>query len=359
MEHIKEALTFDDVLLVPRYSSVLPSETNLNINLGHNLILKTPFLSSAMDTVTESHMAITIAQKGGLGIIHRNLSISEQVREIKKVKNKKQIVGAAVGTSDEDLTRTKSILDAGVDLIVIDTAHGHSAKVVKILNKIKKIVSNIPICVGNIASGEAAIKLYNEGADILKVGIGPGSICTTRVIAGIGVPQITAVLEVKKSMKNKKIKIISDGGIKFSGDIIKGLAAGADAIMMGSIFAGTDESPGKKFKYKKKFYKSYRGMGSIGAMSAGSSNRYFQKKHKDKSKFVPEGVEAIVPYKGSVNQILYQLQGGLRSSMGYIGAQAIKEIKKKARFIKITKAGFYESMVHSVEITKEGPNYKL
>jgi len=359
MELIKEALTFDDVLLVPRYSGVLPSETNLNIDLGQNLRLRIPFLSSAMDTVTESNMAIAIAQKGGLGIIHRNLTISEQVKEIKKVKKKNLIVGAAVGTGNEDLTRVKNLLDSGVDLIVIDTAHGHSEKVIKTLSKIKKIVSRVPICVGNIASGEAALTLYNEGADILKVGIGPGSICTTRMIAGIGVPQITAVMEVKKIMKNKKIKIISDGGIKFSGDIIKGLAAGADAIMMGSIFAGTDESPGKKFKYKNKFYKTYRGMGSIGAMSSGSSNRYFQKNHKDKSKFVPEGVEARVVYKGSVYEILYQLQGGLKSSMGYMGAKMIKEIQKKARFIKITKAGFYESMVHSVEMTKEATNYKL
>ena len=359
MEVIKEALTFDDVLLVPRYSSVLPSETNLNIDLGNNLKLKIPFLSSAMDTVTESNMAIAIAQKGGLGIIHRNLTISEQFKEIEKVKKKNLIVGAAVGTANEDLTRTKYILDAGVDLIVIDTAHGHSEKVVKTLSNIKKIRSKVPICVGNIASGEAALKLYNEGADILKVGIGPGSICTTRMIAGIGVPQITAVLDVKENMKNKKIKIISDGGIKFSGDIVKALAAGADAIMMGSIFAGTDESPGKKFKFKNKFYKSYRGMGSIGAMSAGSSNRYFQKNHKDKSKFVPEVVEARVLYKGSMEEILYQLQGGLRSSMGYIGAKMIKEIKKKAKFVKITKAGFYESMVHSVETVKETKNYKL
>ena len=240
MEHIKEALTFDDVLLVPRYSTVLPSETNLNINLGNNLNLKIPFLSSAMDTVTESSMAIAIAQKGGLGIIHRNLSIQKQSKEIKRVKNKNLITGAAVGTTDEDVVRAKSILEAGADLIVIDTAHGHSEKVIKVLNKIKKISFKTPVCVGNIASGEAALKLYNEGADILKVGIGPGSICTTRMIAGIGVPQITAVMEVKKSMQNKKIKIISDGGIKFSGDIVKGLAAGADAILMGSIFAGTE-----------------------------------------------------------------------------------------------------------------------
>ena len=359
MEVIKEALTFDDVLLVPRYSSILPSETNLHTDLGQDIKLKIPFLSSAMDTVTESSMAISLAKKGGLGIIHRNLSIIEQSKEINKVKNKNLLVGAAVGTSNEDLNRIKSIVDSGVDLIVIDTAHGHSKKVLQILSKIKKLNLKNPICVGNIATAEAALKLYNEGADILKVGIGPGSICTTRMIAGIGVPQISAILEVKKSMKNKKIKIISDGGIKFSGDIAKGIAAGADAIMMGSIFAGTDESPGKKYKYKNKFYKSYRGMGSIGAMSAGSSNRYFQKNHKDKSKFVPEGVEARVIYKGTVDRILYQLQGGLRSSMGYIGANKINEIQKKAKFVKITKAGFYEGMVHSVEMTGEDLNFKL
>lgn len=359
MEAIKEALTFDDVLLIPKFSSTLPTETNLSINLAKNLKLKIPFLSSAMDTVTESKMAIAIAHNGGLGVIHRNLSINSQVKEIKKVKNKKLLVGAAVGTSEEDILRAKSILDAGLDLLVIDTAHGHSLKVINTLKKIRKFSNKIPICVGNIATGEAAVKLYNEGADILKVGIGPGSICTTRMIAGIGVPQITAIRNVKKSMKNKKIKIISDGGIKFSGDLVKAIAAGADAIMMGSIFAGTEESPGKKFKYKNKLYKSYRGMGSIGAMSAGSSNRYFQKNYKDKSKFVPEGVEARVLYKGSVEKIIYQLQGGLRSSMGYIGAKKIEEIYKKGKFIKITKAGFYESMVHSVEAIKEETNYKL
>ena len=246
-----------------------------------------------------------------------------------------------------------------IDLLVIDTAHGHSMKVLNILSKIKKIKSRTHICVGNIATGEAANRLYDAGANILKVGIGPGSICTTRMIAGIGVPQITAIMEVKKAVKKKKIKIISDGGIKFSGDAAKALAAGADGIMMGSIFAGTEESPGKKFKFKNKFYKAYRGMGSIGAMSAGSSNRYFQKNYKDKSKFVPEGVEGRVEYKGKVSEIIYQLQGGLRSSMGYIGAKNLKEINKKAKFIKITKAGFYESMVHSVEMTQKTINYKL
>ena len=359
MGTIKESLTFDDVLLIPKYSDVLPSETDISLNLSKKITLKVPFLSSAMDTVTESKMAVAIAQAGGIGVIHRNLKIRKQSQEVMKVKKKKLIVGAAVGTNNEDVDRARSLIDNGCDLIVIDTAHGHSAKVLKVLSKLKKINFNVPICVGNIATAEASKKLYNSGADIIKVGIGPGSICTTRMVAGSGVPQISAIMEVKDALKNKKIKIISDGGIKFSGDIAKALAAGADAIMMGSIFAGTDESPGKKFKIKGKFYKQFRGMGSIGAMSSGSANRYFQKNFKDKSKFVPEGVEGRVEYKGNVSKIIYQLQGGLRSSMGYIGAKDINQIQKKAKFIKITKAGFYESMVHSVEITQKTTNYKL
>jgi IMP dehydrogenase len=359
MGSIKEALTFDDVLMLPRYSNVLPSETNISLNLTNKIILKAPFFSSAMDTVTESRMAIAIAKAGGIGVVHRNLKIKKQSQEIKIVKKKKLLVGAAIGTNKEDLERARELIASGTDLIVIDTAHGHSEKVLKTLSKLKKISSSIPICVGNIATGEAAKKLYNSGADIIKVGIGPGSICTTRMVAGIGVPQISAIMEVKKVLKKTKIKIISDGGIKFSGDIAKALAAGADAIMMGSIFAGTDESPGKKYKVKGKIYKQYRGMGSIGAMSSGSANRYFQKNFKDKSKFVPEGVEGRVEYKGSISNIIYQLQGGLRSSMGYIGAKKLSEISKKAKFVKITKAGFYESMVHSVEMTQKTINYKL
>ena len=359
MEAINEALTFDDVLLLPRFSKVLPADTDISFKLTKNIKLKTPFLSSAMDTVTESAMAIAIAKSGGIGIIHRNLDIKKQAQEVLKVKKLNLLVGAAIGTSLEDLNRAKHLFNSGVDLIVIDTAHGHSEKVLKILSKIKKNKYKIPICVGNIATSEAAKKLYNAGADIIKVGIGPGSICTTRMVAGIGVPQITAIMEVSNALKDKNVKIISDGGIKFSGDIAKAIAAGADAIMMGSIFAGTEESPGKKFKIKNKFYKQYRGMGSIGAMSAGSSNRYFQENHKDKSKFVPEGVDGRVEYKGNVSKIIYQLKGGLRSSMGYIGAKKLIDIKKKAKFIKITKAGFYESMVHSVEMTQKNINYKF
>ena len=359
MGAIKESLTFDDVLLIPQYSSVLPSDTNISLDLTKNISLQVPFLSSAMDTVTESKMAIAIAKEGGIGIIHRNLNIKSQTKEITRVKKKKLIVGAAVGTNYEDIERARSLIDSGCDLIVIDTAHGHSKKVINTLLKLKKINSKIPICVGNIATGEAAKRLYNSGADIIKVGIGPGSICTTRMVAGIGVPQISAIMDVKRALKSRKVKIISDGGIKFSGDIVKALAAGADAIMMGSIFAGTEESPGKKFKVKGKLYKQYRGMGSIGAMSSGSANRYFQKNFKDKSKFVPEGVEGRVEFKGNVSKIIYQLKGGLRSSMGYIGAKNLLQLKKNAKFIKITKAGFYESMVHSVEMTQKTINFKL
>ena len=359
MEIIKESLTFDDVLLLPKYSNILPSETDISVELAKHISLKVPFLSSAMDTVTESKMAIAIAKLGGIGVIHRNLKIKNQVNETIKVKKKNLVVGAAVGTNEEDLERAKKLISNGCDLIVIDTAHGHSAKVLKTLSKLKKMSNKVPICVGNIATAEAAKKLYNSGADIIKVGIGPGSICTTRMVAGVGVQQISAIINVKQALKNKKIKIISDGGIKFSGDIAKALAAGADAIMMGSIFAGTEESPGKKFKIKNKVYKQYRGMGSIGAMSSGSANRYFQKNFKDKSKFVPEGVEGRVEYKGNVSKIIYQLKGGLRSSMGYIGARNLKQISKNAKFIKITKAGFYESMVHSVEMTQKTINYKL
>jgi|TARA_B110000881_G_C18591401_1_gene528214 IMP dehydrogenase len=359
MGTINEALTFDDVLMLPRYSDVLPAETDISLNLTKNILLKAPFLSSAMDTVTEANMAISMAKAGGIGVIHRNLKIKRQSEEVIRVKKNNLLVGAAIGTNKEDFERAITLIGSGVDLIVIDTAHGHSKKVLEILSKLKKKNNKIPICVGNIATSEAAKKLYNSGADIIKVGIGPGSICTTRMVAGIGVPQISAIMEVKKVLNKKKVKIISDGGIKFSGDIAKAMAAGADAIMMGSIFAGTEESPGKKFKIKGKIYKHYRGMGSIGAMSSGSANRYFQKNYKDKSKFVPEGVEGRVEYKGSVSKIIYQLQGGLRSSMGYIGAKNLSEINKKAKFIKITKAGFYESMVHSVEMTQKTINYKL
>jgi len=307
---IKESLTFDDVTLVPQYSSILPHEAIIKTELSKNLKLNIPLLSAAMDTVTESKMAIAIAKSGGLGIIHKNLNPKKQALEVKKVKKKNMIVGAAVGTNDKDIDRVYKLLESKVDLIVVDTAHGHTKKVLTIINKIKKISKNSIICAGNIATGKAAKLLANAGVDIVKVGIGPGSICTTRLVTGIGVPQLSAVLDVKKALKNFKTKIISDGGIKFSGDISKAIAAGADAVMIGSLFAGTAESPGKIFKYKGKLYKNFRGMGSAGAMSAGSADRYFQKKSRNISKYVAEGVEGIVKFKGPVDKTIYQLVGG-------------------------------------------------
>tara|TARA_B100000989_G_scaffold81321_1_gene58003 strand:+ start:248 stop:1324 length:1077 start_codon:yes stop_codon:yes gene_type:complete len=357
MGRIKEALTFDDVTLAPQYSKVLPSEVSTKTTLSNQLKLKIPIISSAMDTVTESKMAIALAKEGGIGVIHRNLTIAQQVNEIKKVKSRGLKVGAAVGTNENEFNRVKSILKAEIDLIVVDTAHGHSKKVADMILKIKKIKSKkTTLCAGNIATSEAAKFLSNLGVDVIKVGIGPGSICTTRLVAGIGVPQLSALLNVKKGLSNK-VKMISDGGIKFSGDIVKALAAGADAVMVGSMLAGTSEAPGKIIKKKGKLFKVFRGMGSVGAMNRGSADRYFQKKQKDKSKYVPEGVEGLIKYKGDVSSTIHKLVGGLRSSMGYLGAAQIKFLSKKPKFIKITKAGFYESMVHSIDEVKKNSEY--
>ena len=354
MDPIKEALTFDDVLLTPKYSEILPSEVTTNTTLSKNLNLKIPIISSAMDTVTESKMAIAIAKAGGIGVIHRNLDIKSQISEINKVKSKKLLVGAAVGAGPLEYKRAEAILKANVDLIVVDTAHGHTKKVGEIIRKIKKLKSNkTTLCAGNIATTEAAKFLIKLGAEVIKVGIGPGSICTTRLVAGIGVPQLSAILAVRKGVGRKKVSIIADGGIKFSGDISKALAAGADAVMIGSLFAGTNESPGKIIKKNGKLFKSFRGMGSIGAMNKGSADRYFQTKQKDTSKYVPEGVEGLVKYKGSVEKIIYRLIGGLKSSMGYLGKKKIINLRNKPKFVKITKAGFYESMVHNIDEVKK------
>jgi len=358
MDPIKEALTFDDVTMAPKYSEVLPSEVDTSTKLSKNLILKIPLLSSAMDTVTESKMAIAIAKAGGIGVIHRNLDIKKQIQEIKKVKKQKLLVGAAVGAGPLELKRAKAILNENIDLIVVDTAHGHSKKVAEIIKAIKKMKKKkTTLCAGNIATAEGAKFLIKLGVDIVKVGIGPGSICTTRLVAGIGVPQLSAIIEVKKGVKNKKTKIISDGGIKYSGDIAKALSAGADAVMIGSLFAGSLETPGKLIKKNNKLYKSFRGMGSVGAMNKGSADRYFQTKQKDTSKYVPEGVEGFVKYKGNVKSIIYKLIGGLKSSMGYLGAKKITFLKNKPNFVKITKAGFYESMVHNVDEVKNESKY--
>ena len=354
MDPIKEALTFDDVLLIPKYSKILPSEVITSTALSTNLNLKIPILSSAMDTVTESSMAIAIANAGGIGVIHRNLNIKSQISEIKKVKSKKLLVGAAVGAGPLEHKRAEAILKENIDLIVVDTAHGHTKKVAEIIRKIKKLKSKkTTLCAGNIATTEAAKFLIKLGVDIIKVGIGPGSICTTRLVAGIGVPQLSAILAARKGVGRKKVSIIADGGIKFSGDISKALTAGADAVMIGSLFAGTEESPGKIIKKNGKLFKNFRGMGSIGAMNKGSADRYFQTKQKETSKYVPEGVEGIVKYKGTVEKIIYQLIGGLKSSMGYLGSKKIINLRNKTKFVKITKAGFYESMVHNIDEIKK------
>ncbi len=354
MDSIKEALTFDDVTLAPNYSEILPSQVNTSINLTPKLNLNIPLLSSAMDTVTESQMGIAMAKAGGIGIIHRNLSVYEQIKEIRKVKSKKLLVGAAVGVSEKELNRAKKLLNENLDIIVVDTAHGHTKKVADIIKKIKKLrPKNTAICAGNIATTEAAKFLVKLGVDIIKVGIGPGSICTTRLVAGIGVPQLSAILNVKKGIGKSKTTLIADGGIKFSGDIAKALAAGADAVMIGSLFAGTDQAPGKKIKKKGKLYKYFRGMGSIGAMNKGSADRYFQSKQKDTSKYVAEGVEGYIKYRGSVDKIIFNLIGGLKSSMGYLGAKKVTELRKNPKFVKITKAGFYESMVHNIDLVKK------
>ena len=353
MVPIKEALTFDDVTLVPKYSEILPSDVDTSIKLTSNLKLKIPLLSSAMDTVTESKMAIAIAKAGGLGIIHRNLDIKKQILEIKKVKKLKLLVGAAVGAGPNEFKRAELILRENIDMIVVDTAHGHTKKVSEIIKFIKKIKSKkTALCAGNIATPDAAKFLLKLGVDVIKVGIGPGSICTTRLVAGIGVPQLSAILNVRSGVKNKNIKIISDGGIKYSGDLAKAFAAGADAVMIGSLFAGSDEAPGKLIKRNGKLFKSFRGMGSVGAMNKGSADRYFQIKQKDVSKYVPEGVEGFAKYKGKVKKIIFRLIGGLKSSMGYLGSKQIKYLRDKPKFVKITKAGFYESMVHNVDIIK-------
>tara|TARA_B100000683_G_scaffold126245_1_gene123880 strand:- start:1587 stop:2663 length:1077 start_codon:yes stop_codon:yes gene_type:complete len=355
---IKEALTFDDVTLAPKYSEVLPSDVDTSIILTKFLKLKIPILSSAMDTVTESKMAIAISKLGGIGVIHRNLEIKKQLQEIRKVKKQKLLVGAAVGAGPKEFKRAELILKENINMIVVDTAHGHTKKVSEIIKFIKKKKNKrTALCAGNIATPEAAKFLQKLGVDIIKVGIGPGSICTTRLVAGIGVPQLSAVLNVRNGIKNKNVKIISDGGIKYSGDLAKAFAAGADAVMIGSLFAGTDETPGKIIKKNGKLFKSFRGMGSVGAMNKGSADRYFQSKQKDTSKYVPEGVEGLAKYKGKVGDIIYKLIGGLRSSMGYLGSKQIKYLRKNPQFVKITKAGFYESMVHNVDIVKKDNKY--
>jgi IMP dehydrogenase len=485
MRLLEQALTFDDILLVPAHSTVLPKEVSLATQLTQNITLNIPLLSAAMDTVTESQLAIAMAEEGGIGIIHKNMTPQLQAEHVLKVKRfesgvvsnpividpnmsvqevinltkkhkisglpviennkvvgivtnrdlrfeenlnqpvknvmtprerlvtvnekaskeevmrllhqyrlerllvidakdqlkglitvkdiqkssdhpyaskdskERLIVGAAVGVGADTENRVDLLVDAGVDVIVVDTAHGHSQGVLDRVKWIKKNYPKTDVIGGNIATADAAKALVDVGADGVKVGIGPGSICTTRIVAGVGVPQITAIHNVAEALKNKKIPLIADGGIRYSGDVSKALAAGAYTVMLGSMFAGTEEAPGEVELFQGRSYKSYRGMGSIGAMQQGSKDRYFQDSEDNAEKLVPEGIEGRVPYKGSVKNVIHQLMGGLRASMGYVGVKTIKDMRLKAEFVQITNSGIRESHVHDVQITKEAPNYRL
>ncbi len=481
---IGEGLTYDDVLLVPAYSEILPHQVTLSTYFSRNIKINTPIVSAAMDTVTEHELAISIAQQGGIGVIHKNMSIEHQAKEVRKVKrsesgmildpitvdqnatigdalslmaeykiggipvvdsvkkligivtnrdlrfeknlkkkvsevmtkdhlvtakedvdlikaenilqqhkiekllitdNENKLVGlitfkdiikvkqhplsckdefgrlrvaAAVGVSKDTFERIEALVNSGVDAIVIDTAHGHSKGVIQLLKEVKKKFKNLDVVVGNIATGDAAKDLAHAGADGIKVGIGPGSICTTRVIAGVGMPQLSAIMNVANTLKDAGIPVIADGGIRFTGDIPKALAAGASSVMMGSMFAGTEESPGETIIYEGRKFKSYRGMGSLEAMQKGSKDRYFQENEDDIKKLVPEGISARVPYKGTLKEVMHQLIGGLRAGMGYCGAENLDSLKG-AKFVKITQSGMVESHPHDVAITREAPNYNL
>ncbi len=481
---IGEGLTYDDVLLVPAYSENLPHEVNLRSKFTRNIVINTPIISAAMDTVTEHELAISIAQQGGIGVIHKNMSIERQANEVRKVKrsesgmildpitlNEEALVGdalklmaenkiggipviskerklkgivtnrdlrfekklnkkiaevmttenlvtanedvdlvkaenilqnhkieklpvidendflvglitfkdiikvkqhpnsckdefgrlrvaAAVGVSKDTFERIEALVKSSVDAIVIDTAHGHSKGVIDLLKEVKKQYPNLDVVVGNIATGEAGLDLVRAGADAIKVGIGPGSICTTRIIAGVGFPQLSAIMNVIKALEGSSVPIIADGGIRFTGDIPKAIAAGASSVMMGSMFAGTQESPGETIIYEGRKFKTYRGMGSIEAMQKGSKDRYFQEDENDTKKLVPEGISARVPFKGSLKEVMHQLIGGLRAGMGYCGAKNIENLMD-AKFIKITSSGMVESHPHDVTITRESPNYNL
>ena len=370
----KEGITFDDVLLIPAESHVLPDEVDLSVQLAPNLKLNVPFLSASMDTVTETEMAKTMAQNGGLGVIHKNMTTDKQASMVAAVKaiendaakfpnaavdaNNHLLVAAAVGVTSDTSERAHALLDAGADAIIIDTAHGHSAGVLRKVAQIREELPDATLIAGNVATGEGTRALFEAGVDVVKVGIGPGSICTTRVVAGVGVPQLTAVYDAAAVAREFGKPIIADGGMKYSGDIVKAIAAGGNAVMFGSMFAGTDEAPGDIIEDGGKKYKSYRGMGSLAAMEKGSKDRYFQGSVNEANKLVPEGIEARVAYKGSVNDIIFQMVGGLRSGMGYTGSANIQALIDNAQFVRISNAGLRESHPHDVQITKAAPNYK-
>ncbi|KRM68197.1 IMP dehydrogenase GMP reductase [Apilactobacillus ozensis DSM 23829 = JCM 17196] len=369
----KQGITFDDVLLIPAESHVLPNEVDLSVQLADNLKLNVPFLSASMDTVTEAPMATMMAQLGGLGVIHKNMIIKDQAAEVAKVKAIEKdakhpsaavdaknhlLCAAAVGVTSDTFERAEALFNAGADAIIIDTAHGHSAGVLRKIKEIREKFADKTLIAGNVATEAGADALFEAGVDVVKVGIGPGSICTTRVVAGVGVPQITAVNDAAKAARRWHKPIIADGGIKHSGDAVKALAAGGNAVMLGGMLSGTDEAPGEIFEENGVKYKAYRGMGSLGAMEHGSADRYFQGEVNEAKKLVPEGIEARVEYKGSAAGVIFQMAGGLRAGMGYTGSQNIKDMIENAQFVQITNAGLIESHPHDVQITKAAPNYK-
>ena len=355
-------LTYDDVLLLPDASDVVPSEVDTDTRLTRKISLKIPIASSAMDTVTESAMAIAMAKAGGIGIVHRNLPIEDQVKHVIEVK-KSGIVGAAVGVGDDGYARAVALIEAGVDVVVVDTAHGHHRAVLEAIARIKKSHPDIQIIGGNVATRAGAQALINAGADAVKVGVGPGSICTTRVVAGVGVPQVTAIMEAHKACVKADVPLIADGGLQYSGDIAKAIVAGADTVMLGSLLAGCDESPGELVEVQGRKYKAYRGMGSLGAMQSRgeqksySKDRYMQDDVLSEDKLVPEGIEGKVAYKGAVATTIHQLVGGLRSGMGYAGAATIADLQNNGQLIQITAAGLQESHPHDVLDIAEAPNY--
>lgn len=369
---MREALTFDDVLLVPKESDILPKDVSLIRKLTKRVTLNIPLISSPMDTVTESRMAIAMALNGALGVIHKNMSLEQQAEEVKIVKNFKDIknkekatlsadgaliAAAAIGISYDRYERIEKLIEAKVDVIVIDTAHGHSKNVLKAIKDIKDKYKEVDVIAGNIATSDGAKALIDAGADAIKIGIGAGSICTTRIIAGVGIPQLTAIYDASEIARKNNVGAIADGGIKYSGDIVKAFAIGADAVMAGGLFSSTYEAPGDVIIIDGKKYKPYRGMGSIGAMIHGSKDRYFQSEVVNKAKFVPEGIEGVTEYKGHVSDVIYQIIGGIRAGMGYIGAKDIESLQNRAEFIRITNQGLAESHVHDVKITSKAPNY--
>ncbi|AMS10662.1 IMP dehydrogenase [Erysipelothrix rhusiopathiae] len=369
---IKEAYTFDDLLLVPAKSEVVPAQVKLQTRLTDKITLNIPIVSAAMDTVTEDAMAIMLAKLGGMGFVHKNMPVEAQAAMIKAVKETevessfedanidpqgRLRVGAAVGVGESSLERVRALVDAGVDIVAVDSAHGHSQGVIDTVRMIRAEFPELDIVGGNIVTAQGATDLIYAGANVIKVGVGPGSICTTRVVAGVGVPQLTAVNDVYSVARQYGVGVIADGGIKLSGDIAKALAAGGSCVMLGGLLAGTEETPGEVMEVFGKKVKGYVGMGSLSAMQRGSSDRYFQGGVSELKKLVPEGIEATVPFKGSIRDVIYQMLGGLRSGMGYCGCGTIEEMHQKAQFVKITGAGLRESHPHDVDNVKEAPNY--